>query len=84
MAIKHKIYKVTAPNDNIALVSAFTAKGAVAHVVGQFFSATLATQTELVALVQAGVQVEVAGATDDAQQGLIGQPQDAETDEQPE
>lgn len=71
MVTKSKIYKVTAPDNNVALVTATTAKAAIAHVVGQFFAARIPTQQELVSLVQAGVVVETAGAADDSQQSLI-------------
>lgn len=71
MVTKAKIYKVTAPNDNVALVTAPTAKAAIAHVVGQFFQASIPSQQELVSLVQAGVVVETAGPVDDDKQSLI-------------
>lgn len=69
---KTRIYKVNTPNGEIALVDAASARGAINHVVGQFFKAELATQHELVAAVQSGVVIEKAGENSEDQATLPG------------
>ncbi|RTL34285.1 MAG: hypothetical protein EKK53_26720 [Burkholderiales bacterium] len=69
---KTRIYKVNTPDGGIALVDAPTARGAINHIVGNFFKAELATQHELVAAVQQGVEIQTAGVTSDEQPDLPG------------
>lgn len=67
-----RIYKVNTPEPGIALVRANGPRQAVAHVVGNFFQASVATQEDLVKLIKDGVTVEEAGEEPDGQQPLLG------------